>query len=93
MKILHISNSDLSGGAAIAAYRLHSGLVHNKDIESETVLEIPGKDLRKQGLGKDVTNKYLGGLPCIQKEGCDGIITSAVFILHKMPKHIQRNHT
>lgn len=62
---------------------------NNKDIESETILEIPGKDLRKQGLGKDVTNKFLGGLPGVQKEGCDGIITSAVFILHKMPEHIR----
>ncbi|MCK5648629.1 MAG: FAD-binding oxidoreductase, partial [Gammaproteobacteria bacterium] len=29
------------------------------------------------------------GLPGVQKEGCDGIITSAVFILHKMPEHIR----
>ena len=50
------------------------------------VLKIPGKELRKQGLGKDVTNKFLGGLPGIQKEGCDGIITSAIFALHIMPK-------
>ncbi|WP_198262622.1 DUF3683 domain-containing protein [sulfur-oxidizing endosymbiont of Gigantopelta aegis] len=62
---------------------------NNKDIESETVLEIPGADLRKLGLGKDVTNKFLGGLPGVQKEGCDGIITSAVFILHTMPQHIR----
>lgn len=34
MKILHISSSDLYGGAAIAAYRLHSGLINHKDIES-----------------------------------------------------------
>ncbi|MEN8169771.1 MAG: DUF3683 domain-containing protein [Pseudomonadota bacterium] len=50
------------------------------------ILQIPGEHLRKRGLGKDVTNKFLGGLPGIQKEGCDGIITSAVFILHRMPK-------
>jgi FAD/FMN-containing dehydrogenase/heterodisulfide reductase subunit C len=53
------------------------------------ILKIPGAQLRKQGLGKDVTNKFLGGLPGIQKEGCDGIITSAVFILHVMPKFIR----
>ncbi len=52
-------------------------------------LTIPGIQLRKQGLGKDVTNKFLGGLPGIQKEGCDGIITSAEFVLHKMPKFIR----
>jgi FAD/FMN-containing dehydrogenase/Fe-S oxidoreductase len=50
------------------------------------ILQIPGEHLRKRGLGKDVTNKFLGGLPGIQKEGCDGIITSAVFILHRLPK-------
>jgi len=53
------------------------------------ILRVPGSELRKQGLGKDVTNKFLGGLPGVQKEGCDGLITSAVFILHKMPKHIR----
>ncbi len=58
------------------------------DGEAET-LRIPGSELRKQGLGKDVTNKFLGGLPGVQKEGCDGLITSAVFILHKMPQHIR----
>lgn len=46
---------------------------------------LKGPKFRTPGLGKDVTNKYLGGLPGLQKEGCDGIITSARFILHKMP--------
>ena len=50
------------------------------------ILTIPGTAFRKTGLGKDVTDKFLSGLPGIQKEGCDGIITSARFILHKMPK-------
>ena len=46
-----------------------------------------GQCFRKAGLGKDVTDKFLCGLPGIQKEGCDGIITSARFILHRMPAH------
>jgi FAD/FMN-containing dehydrogenase/Fe-S oxidoreductase len=50
-------------------------------------LDIVGSSFRKQGLGKDVTDKFLSGLPGIQKEGCDGLITSARWILHKMPKH------
>lgn len=50
------------------------------------VLEIPGGKFRKTGLGKDVTDKFLSGLPGIQKEGCDGIVTSARFILHRQPK-------
>jgi FAD/FMN-containing dehydrogenase len=38
-------------------------------------LDIPGARFRKEGLGKDVTDKFLAGLPGIQKEGCDGLIT------------------
>lgn len=53
------------------------------------LLVIPGATLRKQGLGKDVTDKTLGGLPGVQKEGCDGLITSAVFVLHCMPSHVR----
>ncbi|MDM0031716.1 FAD/FMN-binding oxidoreductase [Variovorax sp. J22P271] len=50
-------------------------------------LEIPGKTFRKEGLGKDVTDKFLSGLPGIQKEGCDGLITSCRWIVHRMPAH------
>ncbi len=49
-------------------------------------LEIEGRKFRKEGLGKDVTDKFLAGLPGVQKEGTDGLITSARWILHKMPK-------
>jgi len=56
---------------------------------SDEILEIPGRVFRKAGLGKDVTDKFLAGLPGIQKEGCDGIITSARFVLHRMPDHIR----
>jgi FAD/FMN-containing dehydrogenase/Fe-S oxidoreductase len=50
-------------------------------------LDIQGANFRKAGLGKDVTDKFLGGLPGVQKEGCDGLITAARWILHRMPKH------
>lgn len=50
-------------------------------------LEIPGHKFRKVGLGKDVTDKFLSGLPGVQKEGTDGIITGVAFVLHKMPKY------
>jgi len=46
-----------------------------------------GSDFRTGGLGKDVTDKFLGGLPGVQKEGCDGLITSAEFILHRAHTH------
>ena len=52
-------------------------------------LTIPGATFRKAGLGKDVTDKFLAGLPGVQKEGCDGIIVSARFILHRMPPAIR----
>ncbi|WP_137892674.1 FAD/FMN-binding oxidoreductase [Ramlibacter sp. 2FC] len=50
-------------------------------------LDIPGKTFRKEGLGKDVTDKFLAGLPGIQKEGCDGLITSGRWVVHRMPEH------
>ncbi len=50
-------------------------------------LDIAGKTFRKEGLGKDVTDKFLSGLPGIQKEGCDGLITSCRWVVHKMPAH------
>ena len=58
-------------------------------IDKPEILEIPGSSFRKIGLGKDVTDKFLSGLPGVQKEGCDGLITSGTFILHKMPKYIR----
>ncbi len=51
------------------------------------ILEFAGSDFRTPGLGKDVTDKFLGGLPGVQKEGCDGLITSAEFILHRAHAH------
>jgi FAD/FMN-containing dehydrogenase/Fe-S oxidoreductase len=51
------------------------------------ILSMQGQDFRKAGLGKDVTDKFLSGLPGIQKEGCDGLITSGRFLLHSMPEH------
>ena len=66
--------------------------VHTLDSDGRNIvkterLEIPGHKFRKVGLGKDVTDKFLSGLPGVQKEGTDGIITSVAFVLHKMPKH------
>ena len=66
--------------------------VHTLDSDGLNVvkterLEIPGHKFRKVGLGKDVTDKFLSGLPGVQKEGTDGIITSVAFVLHKMPKY------
>lgn len=62
--------------------------VGSKPLRTES-LTIEGRKFRKEGLGKDVTDKFLAGLPGVQKEGCDGIITSARWVLHRMPKSIR----
>ncbi len=72
---------------ALARFRIRRLEANGKSVKSEEILEIEGRRFRRQGLGKDVTDKVLGGLPGVQKEGCDGIITSATFILHRMPSH------
>ncbi len=46
-------------------------------------ISLRGDEIRKKGLWKDITNKALGGLPGVQKEGTDGVITSAEFVLYK----------
>lgn len=46
---------------------------------------LKGSEIRKKGLWKDITNKTLGGVPGLQKEGTDGLITSAEFVLY--PKY------
>jgi len=58
-------------------------------VRRRETLAIPGAAFRKAGLGKDVTDKFLAGLPGVQKEGCDGLITSARFVLHRMPPAIR----
>ena len=55
-------------------------------LRTETLV-IEGRRFRKVGLGKDVTDKFLAGLPGVQKEGCDGLITAARWIVHRMPAH------
>jgi FAD/FMN-containing dehydrogenase/Fe-S oxidoreductase len=74
--------------APMARFRLRH-LDASGGTRREEILEVEGKRLRKEGLGKDVTDKFLAGLPGVQKEGCDGLITSATFILHRMPKYMR----
>ncbi|WP_026295508.1 DUF3683 domain-containing protein [Methylophilus methylotrophus] len=74
----------------VARFKISRYDIDYKNLLSEPeILEIPGPSFRKVGLGKDVTDKFLSGLPGVQKEGCDGLITSATFILHRMPKHVR----
>ncbi len=75
--------------AEVASFELKTFDASGKRLERTERLDIPGRVFRKEGLGKDVTDKFLAGLPGIQKEGCDGLITSARWVLHRMPRHIR----
>ncbi len=86
----------MADGELIEVKRVnHPGhkILMDEDVEFEILdhkgnarekITLIGEDIRSPGLGKDVTNKYLGGLPGIQKEGVDGIITEACFTLYPM---------
>ena len=52
-----------------------------------SLIKMPASEIRTPGLGKDVTNKALSGLPGLQKEGTDGVIIDATFTLHKSLKY------
>ena len=73
--------------AEVASFELQYFAADGKTLLRTERLDIPGKTFRKEGLGKDVTDKFLSGLPGIQKEGCDGLITSARWVVHRMPEH------
>ncbi len=75
--------------AELASFELRYFDATGKKLERTERLDIPGATFRKEGLGKDVTDKFLAGLPGIQKEGCDGLITSARWVVHRMPKHVR----
>lgn len=76
----HPGHKILSGETATFAVKDMSGGVRN-------VVHLRGDEIRLPGLGKDVTNKALGGLPGMQKEGVDGIILEASFLIHRRPRH------
>ncbi|MCV0440015.1 MAG: FAD/FMN-binding oxidoreductase [Hydrogenophaga sp.] len=75
--------------AEVATFELNYFEADGKTPVRTEQLAIPGKTFRKEGLGKDVTDKFLSGLPGIQKEGCDGLITSARWVVHRMPQHVR----
>ncbi|HZY17596.1 MAG TPA: FAD/FMN-binding oxidoreductase [Ramlibacter sp.] len=73
--------------AAVATFELRYFAADGRTELRREQLAIPGATFRKEGLGKDVTDKFLSGLPGIQKEGTDGLITSARWVVHRMPAH------
>jgi hypothetical protein len=74
---------------AVARFELRWFAADGRTLEKTETLEIPGALFRKEGLGKDVTDKFLAGLPGIQKEGCDGLITSARWVVHRAPAFVR----
>ena len=62
-------------------------LTKKKNEKLVKTIILSGLDIRKRGVGKDITNKALKGLPGIQKEGGDGVIISAKFVLYKPFDH------
>ncbi|MCC7115504.1 MAG: DUF3683 domain-containing protein [Burkholderiales bacterium] len=75
--------------APVATFAVRRLSRDGASVVSTETLSIPGARFRKAGLGKDVTDKFLAGLPGVQKEGCDGLITRARFVLHRMPPAIR----
>ncbi len=73
----------------LVRFELRHYAADGRSVDRRETLEIPGAAFRKAGLGKDVTDKFLAGLPGVQKEGCDGIITSARWVVHRMPRHVR----
>nr|WP_277604640.1 FAD/FMN-binding oxidoreductase [Pelomonas sp. CA6] len=73
----------------VASFELRYFDASGKTLERTERLDIPGRLFRKEGLGKDVTDKFLAGLPGVQKEGCDGLITSSRWVVHRMPAHVR----
>ena len=75
--------------AELASFELRWLDAGGRTVQRTERLDIPGARFRKEGLGKDVTDKFLSGLPGVQKEGCDGLITSARWVLHRLPAHVR----
>ena len=46
-------------------------------------IDLNDVEIHKPGLGKDITNKALGGVPGIQKEGGDGVIVNTQFVVYE----------
>jgi len=47
------------------------------------MLEIPGRRFRQRGLARTWTDKFLSACGCAEGR-CDGLITEATFVLHKI---------
>ncbi len=86
-RLLEVRRRHPSGRRIDANETIRFSVIDAVQGEHLSSIQIHGHQLRQPGLGKDITNKALQGLPGVQKEGTDGIITSAVFVLHPAYAH------
>lgn len=85
-ELIEIRRKDHPGHKIFADEKSIFEIMDSKGLLIET-LEISADEVRSPGLGKDVSNKFLGGLPGVQKEGVDGIITECCFALYPQPSN------
>jgi FAD/FMN-containing dehydrogenase len=58
--------------AEMASFKLHWLAADGKTLLRTERLDIPGPAFRKEGLGKDVTDKFLAGLPASRRKAATG---------------------
>ena len=76
--------------AAVARFRITRYKPDGKTMVSQETLEIPGRAASARwASARTSPTSSSPACPGVQKEGTDGIITSATFILHRMPKHVR----
>lgn len=78
VRMNHPRHKIMPGETAVFEIRTEQG-------ETTRTITLSGDDIRGKDLGKDVSNKFLGGLPGVQKEGVDGVIVEGCFALHHKP--------
>jgi FAD/FMN-containing dehydrogenase/Fe-S oxidoreductase len=86
-KVLRVERAEHPMRKILPGDKVEFTITDEKDGKPLKTISLLGSDIRKPGLWKDVTRKTLKGLPGFQKEGTDGVITSAVFVLHKAYEH------
>jgi glycosyltransferase involved in cell wall biosynthesis len=83
MKVLHINQSDIGGGAGIAGYRLHEGLL-NRGIDSRLLV---GKAKTKSDRVATVKRKHRLENQCLRLSGRLGLNYLNLISSFDIPKH------
>lgn len=88
MKVLHINQFENSGGAAIAAHRLHHAL-HSKDIQSKLLVDKPQSD--SESVATIPRRRYLDSLSSrfIYYTGLNYVNHTSTFNINSHPFYIE----